>query len=175
MHSFCLIAVGLRPTFSWMAGIHIDTTELAAVLRRNAEAYAVQLGPEEIGRVLEAGDGVAQVDGLPGVMAEEMLVFPHDVFGMALNLQRRHIGTVLFGDFSRIKQGDMVKRTCKVLQVPVGAELLGRVVTPLGNPIDGRGPIGPARHGMSTAMRRASSNANRSACRCRRGSRASTR
>ena len=137
-----MIAAGLGPTLLRMAGIHIDTSELAAVLRRNAEAFAVRLGPEEIGRVLEAGDGIAQVDGLPGVMAEELLQFPHEVFGMALNLERRHIGAVLFGDFSRIKQGDVVKRTCKVLQVPVGDELLGRVVTPLGNPIDGRGPVG---------------------------------
>jgi len=126
-----------------MPGLRIDAGEIAAVLEENARRFAIELGPEEIGRVLEAGDGIAKVDGLPGVMAEEMVLFPNEVYGMTMNLERDHAGVILLGDYSRIEQGDTVKRTCKVLQVPVGDVLLGRVVNPLGRPIDGRGPLAP--------------------------------
>jgi F-type H+-transporting ATPase subunit alpha len=124
-----------------MCAIQIDPAEIAAVLERNAEKFALYLGPEEIGHVLEAGDGIAHVDGLPSVMAEEMVVFPNDVYGMTMNLERSHIGVIILGDYTSVEQGDVVRRTGKVLQVPVGESLLGRVVTPLGAPIDGRGPI----------------------------------
>jgi F-type H+-transporting ATPase subunit alpha len=124
-----------------MPDIRIDPAGIAAVLEENARRFSVELGPEEIGRVLEAGDGIAYVDGLPGAMAEEMLQFSNDVYGLAMNLGRREVGVIVLGDYSGIEQGDVVKRTCKVLQVPVGEPLLGRVVTPLGHPIDGRGPI----------------------------------
>jgi len=124
-----------------MPPIRIDAGEVAAVLEENAKKYAIELGPEEIGHVLEAGDGIARVDGLPGVMSEEMLVFPRDIYGMAMNLARDEIGVVILGDYSQIEQGDIVKRTCRVLQVPVGESLLGRVVDPLGNPVDGKGHV----------------------------------
>jgi len=124
-----------------MPGLRIDAGEIAAVLEENARRFSIELGPEEIGRVLETGDGIAQVDGLPGAMAEEMVVFPNDVYGMAMNLEHDHVGVIILGDYSHIEQGDTVRRTCKVLQVPVGDSLLGRVVNPLGRPIDGRGPI----------------------------------
>jgi F-type H+-transporting ATPase subunit alpha len=124
-----------------MASIHIDPAELSATLEACARAFAVEPGPEEVGRVLEAGNGIALVDGLPGVMAEEMVVFPDDVYGMALNLHRNNVGVVILGDYAGIEQGDLVRRTGRVLEVPVGENLLGRIVNPLGRPLDGRGTI----------------------------------
>jgi len=124
-----------------MPNLSISAEAIAAILDAHARDFAIALGPEEVGHVLEAGDGIALIDGLPGVMSEEMIVFPNGILGMAMNLERHHIGAIIFGDHTQIEQGDMVKRTGKVLQVPVGDALLGRVVTPLGEPIDGQGPI----------------------------------
>jgi len=124
-----------------MPGFEIDTAAIAASLEEKARQYAFELGPEEIGHVLESGDGIARVDGLPGVMVEEMVLLPDGVRGMVLNLDRYEAGIIILGDYSRVEQGDIVKRTGNVLQVPVGECLLGRVVSPLGRPIDGRGPI----------------------------------
>lgn len=129
-----------------MCAVQIDTSQLASILEENARAYAIELGPEEIGHVIEAGDGIARVDGLPGVMAEEMVVFSEDVYGMAMNLERDEIGVIVLGDYAGIEQGEQVHRTCRVLQVSVGDALLGRVVNPLGQPIDGRGPISCETH-----------------------------
>lgn len=124
-----------------MSEIHIDPKTVTAVLERNAERFAVSLGPQEIGHVIEAGDGIALVDGLPGVMAEEMVTFPGDIRGMVMNLEKQHAGVIIFGETSSIQQGDTVKRTGRVLDIPVCEALAGRVITPLGKPIDGRGPI----------------------------------
>ncbi|MFC1451980.1 F0F1 ATP synthase subunit alpha [Verrucomicrobiota bacterium] len=124
-----------------MPSVQIDSSSITAVLEEKARHFAVRLGTEEIGHVLEAGDGIARVDGLPGVMAEEMVLFPNEVYGMAMNLERDDVGVIVLGDYSRVEQGDVVRRTGKVLEVPVGEALLGRVVTPLGRPIDGRGPV----------------------------------
>jgi F-type H+/Na+-transporting ATPase subunit alpha len=124
-----------------MPDIKIDTNAIAAVLEEHARNFSITLGTEEIGRVIEAGDGVARVEGLPGAMSEEMLIFGDDVYGMAMNLDKNEIGAIILGDYSKVEQGDVVKRTCKVLQVPVGEELLGRVINPLGQPLDDKGPI----------------------------------
>jgi len=124
-----------------MSPIQIDVERISAILQKNADQFTIELGPEEIGHVLDASAGVATLDGLPGVMAEEMLLFPGDIYGMAMNLERNHVGAIILGDYSRIEQGDIVMRTCKVLQVPVGEALLGRVINALGQPIDGRGQI----------------------------------
>ncbi|MBN1557993.1 MAG: F0F1 ATP synthase subunit alpha [Lentisphaerae bacterium] len=124
-----------------MSAIRLDSAAVAAALDEAARQYSFNLGPEETGRVLESGDGIARVDGLPGVMAEEMLVFPDNVHGMALNLERDEVGVIVLDDYSGIEQGDIVKRTTRVLEVPVGEALLGRVVTPLGKPVDGKGRI----------------------------------
>jgi len=124
-----------------MPRIQIDAKRIAAILEENSREFSVDLGPHEIGHVQEAGDGIALVDGLPGVMAEEMVLFPGDVYGMAMSLERSHVGVIVLGDYSRIEQGNVVKRTGRVLEVPVGRELLGRVVNPLGQPMDGKGPI----------------------------------
>ena len=115
--------------------------EITKVLRQQIEQYAGAIDTEEVGTVLQVGDGIARVHGLENCVALEMLELPHGVTGLALNLEEDNVGVVLLGDDVLIKEGDPVKRTGKVIQVPVGEALLGRVVDPLGNPLDDRGPI----------------------------------
>ncbi|MBM3665222.1 MAG: F0F1 ATP synthase subunit alpha [Actinobacteria bacterium] len=115
--------------------------EITKVLRAQIEQYEGVAEADEVGTVLQVGDGIARVYGLPSVLALEMLDLPHGVTGLALNLEEDNVGVVLLGDDVLIKEGDPVRRTGKVIQVPVGEALLGRVVDPLGNPLDGRGPI----------------------------------
>jgi F-type H+-transporting ATPase subunit alpha len=115
--------------------------EITKVLRQQIEQYAGAIDTEEVGTVLQVGDGIARVHGLENCVALEMLELPHDVMGLALNLEEDNVGVVLLGEDVLIKEGDPVKRTGKVIQVPVGEALLGRVVDPLGNPLDDRGPI----------------------------------
>lgn len=124
-----------------MAPITIDPAKVARVLEENLRRYRATPDMTEIGRVEETGDGIARVSGLPGCMAEEMLLFSGRTYGMALNLERGQIGAIVFGDYASVRQGDSVQRTGRVLQVPVGEALLGRVVNALGQPMDGRGPI----------------------------------
>src|SRR5688500_9337537 len=95
----------------------------------------------EVGTVLSIGDGIARVHGLDNCMSLEMLELPHDVTGLALNLESDNVGAVLFGDWDKIEEGDTVKRTGRLLEIPVGEELLGRIVDPLGTPLDGKGDI----------------------------------
>ena len=115
--------------------------EIASVLRTQIENYQSEVEVEEVGTVLEVGDGIARVYGLRNALAMEMLDLPHGVTGLALNLEEDNVGAVLLGNDTLIKEGDLVKRTGKVLQVPVGQALVGRVVDPLGNPLDDKGPI----------------------------------
>ncbi len=115
--------------------------EITKVLRAQIEQYEGVAEADEVGTVLQVGDGIARVHGLPSALALEMLELPHGVSGLALNLEEDNVGVVLLGDDVLIKEGDPVRRTGKVIQVPVGEALLGRVVDPLGNPLDGRGPI----------------------------------
>ncbi|MCX8118406.1 MAG: F0F1 ATP synthase subunit alpha [Desulfobacterota bacterium] len=119
----------------------IKPEEISAILRRHIEQYQIKTEAEEIGEVIEAGDGIARIKGLPGCMASEMLEFPKGILGMALNLDEDHIGAMILGDFTQIEQGDPVKRTGRVLSVPVGDALIGRIVNAMGQPIDGKGPI----------------------------------
>src|SRR3954470_11689682 len=95
----------------------------------------------EVGTVLSIGDGIARVHGLDSCMSMEMLEFPHDVTGLALNLESDNVGAVLFGEWDKIEEGDTVKRTDRLLQIPVGEQLLGRIVDPLGKPLDGEGDL----------------------------------
>ncbi|MFW5662306.1 MAG: F0F1 ATP synthase subunit alpha, partial [Bacteroidota bacterium] len=115
--------------------------EISAILRRQLSGFEKEADIYEVGTVLQVGDGVARVYGLSHVMASELVEFPNDVIGMVLNLEEDNVGVILFGDDSLIKEGDTVKRTKKIASVPVGKELLGRVVNPLGIPLDGKGPI----------------------------------
>ena len=121
--------------------MQIKSNEIAQVLKQQIENYSSKGGVEETGEVILVGDGIARISGLDKVMNGELLVFPNNVTGMALNLEEDNVGAVLFTGENLVKQGDVVKRTGKVAEVPVGRELLGRVVNPLGEPIDGKGPI----------------------------------
>ena len=119
----------------------IKTNEIGDLLRSQIKNINENVDVNEVGEVLEIGDGVARTSGLGSVMSSELVEFPNNVFGMALNLEEENVGAVLFGDSSLVKEGDTVKRTGKVVEVPVGKELLGRVVDPLGQAMDGKGPI----------------------------------
>ncbi|HBG02844.1 MAG TPA: F0F1 ATP synthase subunit alpha, partial [Firmicutes bacterium] len=119
--------------------------EIVAVLRRQIEEFESKLEVEDLGSVLMVGDGIARVYGLEKALAGELLEFPEGVFGMVLNLEQDNIGVVILGPYEHIKEGDPVKRTGTVVQVPVGEGLIGRVVNPLGQPIDGKGPIKSAK------------------------------
>src|SRR2546426_6847447 len=119
----------------------IKAEEISKIIREQIGSYAVDVDVAEVGSIISIGDGIARVHGVENAMAGEMLEFPHGVFGIALNLEEESGGCVLLGEFREIKEGDLVKRTGRIISVPVGEELLGRVVNALGQPIDGKGPI----------------------------------
>ena len=121
--------------------MEIKTEKISELLRQQIDAFNVSVDVSEVGEVTEIGDGVARVSGLENVMSSELVELPNGVFGMALNLEEDNVGLVLFGDSRKVKEGDLAKRTEKVVEVPVGEAMLGRVVNPLGHPMDGKGPI----------------------------------
>jgi F-type H+-transporting ATPase subunit alpha len=121
--------------------MEIKTDEITSLLKQQLAAFKVDIDVSEVGEVLSVGDGVARISGLKNVMSSELVELPNGVYGMALNLEEDNVGIVLFGDTRLVKEGDLAKRTGKVVEVPVGKELLGRVVNPLGQPLDGKGPI----------------------------------
>jgi F-type H+-transporting ATPase subunit alpha len=122
-----------------MANIKAD--EISKILREQIENYEQTVSVDEVGAIISVGDGIARVHGLEKVMAGEMLAFPKNIFGIALNLEEEEVGVVLLGESSELKEGDVVKRTNTIMSVPVGEALVGRVVNPLGEPLDGKGPI----------------------------------
>ena len=124
-----------------MAELTISADDIQSAIEEYVESFTADTSREEVGTVIDAGDGIAHVEGLPSVMTQELLEFPGGVLGVALNLDEHSIGAVILGDFANIQQGQQVKRTGEVLSVPVGDAFLGRVVNPLGQPIDGRGDI----------------------------------
>ncbi|HXD34205.1 MAG TPA: F0F1 ATP synthase subunit alpha [Pyrinomonadaceae bacterium] len=119
----------------------IKANEINEIIRKQIVNFEAGVTVMEVGTVIKVGDGIAEIHGLEKVMAGELLEFPHEVRGLALNLEEDKVGAVLFGDFQTIKEGDLVKRTGRIMQVPVGEALIGRVVDALGNAIDDRGPI----------------------------------
>src|SRR5262252_7247412 len=119
----------------------IKAEEISKIIREQIGSFAVDVDVAEVGSIISVGDGIARVHGVENAMAGEMLEFPKGVFGIALNLEEESVGAVLLGEFNEIKEGDTVKRTGRIISVPVGEELLGRVVNALGQPIDGKGPI----------------------------------
>src|SRR5678816_3065584 len=119
----------------------IQPAEISAILKREIQNFGTEAEVSEVGQVLSVGDGIARVYGLDNVQAGEMVEFPGGIRGMALNLEVDNVGVVIFGSDRDIKEGDTVKRTGAIVEVPVGKELLGRVVDALGNPIDGKGPL----------------------------------
>jgi F-type H+/Na+-transporting ATPase subunit alpha len=124
-----------------MAELTISADDIQGAIEEYVSNFAADTAREEIGTVIDAGDGIAHVEGLPSVMTQELLEFPGGVLGVALNLDEHSVGAVILGDFEKIEEGQQVKRTGEVLSIPVGDAFLGRVVNPLGQPIDGRGDI----------------------------------
>src|SRR3954468_24391789 len=122
-----------------MAGIKAD--EITKIIREQIENYETKVSVDEVATVISLGDGIARVHGLDKVMAGELLQFPHDVAGIAMNLEEDQVGVVLLGEYTEIKEGDEVKRTGRIMSVPVGEGMIGRVVNSLGQPIDDKGPI----------------------------------
>ena len=121
--------------------MEIKTDEITSLLKQQLSEFKVDIDVSEVGEVIMVGDGVARISGLKNVMSSELVELPNGVFGMALNLKEDNVGLVLFGDSRLVREGDLAKRTGRVVEVPVGPEMLGRVVNPLGQPIDGKGPI----------------------------------
>jgi F-type H+-transporting ATPase subunit alpha len=119
----------------------IRADEISKIIRQQIEGYNTGVEVTEVGTVIQAGDGIAEIHGLERVMAGELLDLPHEVAGIALNLEEDKVGAILFGNYEKIKEGDEVRRTKRIMSVPVGDEMIGRVVDPLGRPLDGRGPI----------------------------------
>ena len=119
----------------------IKADEITKVIQRQIEGYETEVDIREVGTVTSVGDGIARIYGLDRAMYNELLEFPHDVFGIALNLEEESVGAVLLGESFRIKEGDLVKRTHRIMEVPAGPAMIGRVVDPLGKPLDGKGPI----------------------------------
>ena len=117
------------------------TQDISSVIKKQIEQYGDSSSLVDVGTVVEAGDGIAQIHGLSNVKYSELLEFPNGTLGMALNLEEDTVGTVVLGDYLDIKEGDEVKATGKIVEVPVGEELIGRVVDPLGRPLDGKGAI----------------------------------
>ncbi|MGH1348284.1 MAG: F0F1 ATP synthase subunit alpha [Nannocystales bacterium] len=121
--------------------MEIRADEISRIIREQVEGYDASLSVQETGTVLTVGDGIARVDGLANAMAGELLAFPHDVTGLVLNLEEGNVGVALLGDGHLVREGDEAKRTGKIMSVPVGEAMIGRVVNALGQPIDGKGPI----------------------------------
>src|ERR671932_1548638 len=125
-----------------MAEMKIRPDEITSILKQRIEGLDEgEADLSEVGTVLEIGDGIARVHGVDNCMALEMLELPHDVVGLALNLEQDNVGAVLFGEWDKVVEGDTVKRTNRLLEIPVGDGLLGRIVDPLGNPLDGKGEV----------------------------------
>jgi F-type H+-transporting ATPase subunit alpha len=121
--------------------MEIKAEQISRIIRDQIGSYAVDVDVAEVGTIVSIGDGIARVHGIERTMSGEMIEFPHGVFGIALNLEEESVGTVLLGDYLELKEGDPVKRTGRIISVPVGEEMLGRVVNSLGQPLDGKGPI----------------------------------
>ena len=126
-----------------MAELSINAAEIAEVLRRNLEGFTPGVTAEEVGRIRDIGDGIANITGLPNVAVNEILELEGGIKALALNLEEDFIGAVVLGEVSGLEEGQLVRATGTILSVPVGDGLLGRVVDPLGRPIDGLGPLGP--------------------------------
>jgi len=120
---------------------HIKADEITQLLRQQIENYDAKVRVDEVGTILSLGDGIARIYGLDKVMAGELLEFPHDIAGLALSLEEDQVGSVLLGDYTHLREGDQVKRTGRILSVPVGDAMIGRVVNALGQPIDDKGPV----------------------------------
>src|SRR5690606_40216870 len=120
----------------------IKADDISRIIREQVGGFQADVDVAEVGTVVSIGDGIARLHGIERAMAGEMIEFPHGVFGIALNLEEDSVGSVLLGDYTTIREGDTVRRTGRIISVPVGDEMLGRGVNALGQPLDGNGPIG---------------------------------
>src|SRR4249920_3501257 len=118
-----------------------NSDEIASVIQQEIEQFSAQMDVRDVGRVLEVGDGIARVYGLSSVMAGEMVEFPGGTIGLAFNLEENSVGVIILGDYLGIEEGNEVRSTGRLLSVPVGDAVIGRVLDPLGNPLDGKGPL----------------------------------
>src|SRR5207248_10698033 len=137
--SFQLTRPGATIGRESMAKLNPD--EITELIRQQIENYESKIAVDEVGTIMTLGDGIARVHGLDKVMAGELLSFPHGLAGIAMNLEEDQVGVVLLGEYTEIKEGDEVKRTGRIMSVPVGDALIGRVVNSLGQPIDDKGPV----------------------------------
>ncbi|MDY6911564.1 MAG: F0F1 ATP synthase subunit alpha, partial [Chloroflexota bacterium] len=115
--------------------------EIASIIKQQIEQFGTTVSAVDVGTVVSVSDGIARIHGLAGVRSMELLEFPENVIGLALNLEEDNVGVAIFGNYQKIKEGDEVRCTGRIVEVPVGPELIGRVVDPLGQPLDGKGPI----------------------------------
>ena len=125
----------------------IRSDEITSIIKSAIDSFDAAVETRTVGTVVEVGDGIAQIYGLSGALSSELLEFPNGLMGMALNLEEETVGAVILGNAQGIKEGDTVKTTGRVVEVPVGAALLGRVVDPLGRPLDDKGPIATPEYG----------------------------
>jgi len=144
-----------------MADLTITASEIAATLEQHLSGFRPEIVSEQVGQVIEVGDGIAHIEGLPGAAVNEILEFPGGLLGLALNLDEDEIGAVVLGDVAGIEAGDAVRATGRILSVPVGDALLGRVVDTLGRPLDGKGPVATTATRRMELPARASSTASR--------------
>ena len=126
--------------------MEIKADEISKIIQQQIEGYETEIDVKEVGKVTSVGDGIARIYGLDRVMFNELIEFPNDVYGLALNLEENSVGSVLLGESHLVKEGDLVKRTHRIMQVPSGPDLVGRVVDPLGIPLDGKGPVKTDEH-----------------------------
>src|SRR5215210_3874336 len=126
--------------------VDLKAEEITEIIRQQLSGIGKGVDVAEVGTVTSVGDGIARIYGLERVMAGELVQFPHNIAGLALNLEEDNVGVVMLGEYQAIKEGDEVKRTGKIMSVPVGPAMVGRVVNPLGIPIDGKGPIEAAEY-----------------------------
>ncbi len=152
-----------------------NSDEIASVLQQEIEQYESKVDVREVGTVLEVGDGIARVYGLSGVMAGEMVEFPNGATGLAFNLEENSVGVIILGDYLTIQEGDEVKALGKLLSVPVGEGVIGRVLDPLGNPLDGKGPVQSDQRRAVEMIATGCRNGILCTSQCKRGSRRSMR
>ncbi len=148
--------------------MQINPDEITSILKSRIEGLDSGTAElTEVGTVLSVADGIARLHGLENCMSFEMLELPHGVTGLALNLESDNVGAVLFGEWEKVSEGDTVKRTGSLLEIPVGEQLLGRIVDPLGRPLDGKGEVDASRCAQPSSRRPAWCSASRSSSRCR--------